>query len=215
MNILFCVPGRGFSSVFLQRWTLTLLGLERDGHNCKLAAGESSDLPYLRNKLAGYNARGGRYQLPHALQKDANYDVQIWIDSDQVWLRQDVERLIDLLEQGADIACGLYRTTDLDFPVFVTKEDATKDIRMTAERLESMGEAPFPIFACGMGFVGIRRETLQKIECPWFTPLPTMVEGLIASDSEDVSFFRRAHEAGLSVILDPLLRIGHEKAVII
>ena len=67
--------------------------------------------------------------------------------------------------------------------------------------------------SCGFGFVVIKREGFTKIPFPWFRMLPSKTG--LGDDSEDVSFCRLVRDAGMKIMADGSVRIGHEKTVVI
>lgn len=196
VSITLCTPGHTFSHRFLKCWTQTIRELDERGIPWLWSMGQGSNIVDLRNKVAGGDPKGGKYQLPHG---QSEYSHQVWIDSDQVWSPDDIFRLID---HDLDIVSGCILTTDGDFA-----------LHRNGERLKMISSGLFEVESCGFGFVVIKREAFKKIEYPWFRMLPGK-KGL-GDDSEDVSFCRKAKKAGFKIMADGDVRIGHEKAAVI
>ena len=197
MKVCFCLPGSDFSLNFLKSWTATLSALNHYGIEWQVSGERGSFLAALRNKIAGGDPDKGEYQLPH---DGADYTHQFWIDSDQVWHPADV---LQLLDHGKDIVSACIHTADGDYALH-------KD----GERLKEVSEGLFEVDSCGFGFVCIKREVFQKIAYPWFCHLPAR-DGRLGFDGEDVSFCRKAREAGFSIFADGSCMVGHEKRQII
>ena len=145
-----------------------------------------------RNMLALEAIRGG-------------YDRVLWIDSDQTFDADLMERLNADLDEGWDIVSGLYfsRRAPVE-PVIYKAIDAEK---RTAERfLDYPRDAVFPIAGCGMGACMMRTEVLARMTEPPFSLMPGV--------SEDLSFCVRAHRMGVRMACDSRVKVGHYGAMI-
>jgi GT2 family glycosyltransferase len=49
------------------------------------------------------------------------------------------------------------------------------------------------------------------MEYPWFRPIEKRINEMVDLTMEYVAFCLRAREAGYSVLLDPTIKVGHEK----
>lgn len=67
----------------------------------------------------------------------------------------------------------------------------------------------FEIGACGAGCMLIHRNVFEKIEKPWFEQAPD------GNYLEDVGFCINAGEAGIKIVCDPRIQIGHCKGFIV
>lgn len=161
-----------------------------------LSTDAGCSISHLRNRLAGGDPEQGEYQLPH---RNADYTHQVWIDSDQVWSPDQVLRLV---EHDLDVVSACIKTLDGDYALHIDHK-----------RLEEVPAGLFSVDSCGFGFVVIKRKVFEQIPYPWFRLLPA-VDGL-GDDSEDVSFCRKVRDAGMSIMADGDVIVGHEKAVIL
>jgi GT2 family glycosyltransferase len=50
---------------------------------------------------------------------------------------------------------------------------------------------------------------------PWFRPEFKKIGNAVDFTMEDVAFCLRAQEAGYKIYVDPLVRVGHEKGVVL
>ena len=196
VKLTLCIPGDSYSHNFLRCWTATIRTLDEMGIPWLMSMGQGSNISHLRSKVAGGDPNEGEYQLPH---KNADYTHQVWIDSDQVWEPDDIFRLI---EHDVDIVSGCIKTADGNYA-----------LHRDHKRLDEVPSGLFEVDSCGFGFVVIKRKVFQDIAYPWFRMLPS-TWGL-GDDSEDVSFCRRAREAGYKIMADGDIQIGHEKPFII
>lgn len=196
MRLLFCLPGREFSNNFLRCWTATIRTLDALGIEWMLSTEGGSSISHLRNKLAGGDPEAGEFQMPHA---KADYTHQVWVDSDQVWQPEQVLRLVD---HDLDVVSGCIKTLDGDYA-----------LHREHKRLGELPDGLFEVDSCGFGFVVIKRQVFERIPYPWFRLLPA-VDGL-GDDSEDVSFCRKVRDAGMKIMADADVCVGHEKAVIL
>jgi hypothetical protein len=76
-------------------------------------------------------------------------------------------------------------------------------------------EAPIEVAYTGMGFMLVKRGVLEKLDYPWFKPVGKRIGDMVDFTMEDVGFCLRAKEQGLQVLIDPLVRVGHEKRVVL
>jgi hypothetical protein len=196
LKLLFCLPGREFSTGFLRCWTTTIRTMERLGVEWLVSMEGSSSISHLRNKLAGGDPEQGEYQTPH---RHADYTHQVWIDSDQIW---SPEQILRLVEHDLDVVSGCIRTADGDYA-----------LHRNHERLTEIEPGLFEVDSCGFGFVVIKRQVFEQIPYPWFRLLPA--ETGLGDDSEDVSFCRKVRAAGMKVVADGDVKVGHEKLVVI
>lgn len=156
-----------------------------------------------------------------------DYTHIMWIDSDQVWRNRHFQMLLDADE---DIVCGWYRINGLgdkgicagwyDEKSLIEKngmpllsDTLLKEAPRNEKGLIDLGAvAPqygFPW--TGFGFVLIKRGVFESIPYPWFYDDNIRLGNLISNRGDDISFFKKAHEAGHKVYLHPDCRVGHEK----
>lgn len=89
---------------------------------------------------------------------------------------------------------------------------------MRTETIESMAARTKP-FTCdyvGFGFVMIANGVFENMTYPVFGPkLQTFDNGIQDYCGEDVGFCLDAKELGISILVDPSIRVGHEKMVVL
>lgn len=229
MKVVFCVPGRSFSSRFLQSWTRLMAACTGAGIDVALSNKYSSVVHFARAMCLGADLIKGEEQTPW--QGEVDYDAMVWIDSDIVF---NPEQVMALLQSPNDITCGMYIMEDnkhyavvkewnLDFfrkhahfP-FLTEEDIKK---LKEDGTVTETNPYVEVDYAGMGFMVIKKGVVEKLKYPWFyRPLERIQmengEEWIDMCSEDTAFCHNLKDAGFRVMLDTRIRVGHEKSVVL
>lgn len=138
------------------------------------------------------------------------YDRIMWIDSDMKFQPDLIERLSKRIDDGADLACGLFFTRHIPTEPVIYKsivQDRTPDgidyIR-TEKFLDYPKDDVFRIAGCGFGAVmtttDLIRRVYERFGLPFF-PLPSI--------GEDIAFCWRANQLGAVMVCDSSVRVGH------
>ena len=219
-SLVFCMPGRGCSYVFLKNFVQMAFDLVQHGVSIQISQDYSSMVNFARCKCLGANVLRGPDQIPW--DGKLKYDYQLWIDSDIVF---KTEQLLQLVLMEKDIAAGWYMTEDgqttsvahwLDEDNFRNNGGV-----MNHETGETMSKRkkPFTVDYTGFGWVLIKKGVWEheEMKYPWFAPKMQVFESGDVQDmcGEDVSFCLDALEAGFEIWCDPTIRVGHEKTRII
>ena len=233
--IVFCLPGRGCSYIFLKNFVQLWFDMVQNGMSIQISQDYSSMVNFARCKVLGANVLRGPKQVPW--DGKLTYDYQLWIDSDIVFDTQKFWQLCDLAV-GADtvdaegntvkgeekgIVAGWYATEDgqtTSVAHWLEEEDFRKNGGvMNHETVETMGKRkkPFTVDYTGFGWVMIKNGVFEKLEYPWFAPKMQQFESGEVQDmcGEDVSFCLDAQDEGYEIWCDPRIRVGHEKTRII
>ena len=219
-SLVFCMPGRGCSYVFLKNFVQMAFDLVQHGVSIQISQDYSSMVNFARCKCLGANVLRGPDQIP--LDGKLKYDYQLWIDSDIVF---KTEQLLQLVLMDKDIAAGWYMTEDgqttsvahwLDEDNFRNNGGV-----MNHETGETMSKRkkPFTVDYTGFGWVLIKHGVWEheEMKYPWFAPKMQVFESGDVQDmcGEDISFCLDELEAGFEIWCDPRIRVGHEKTRII
>ena len=218
--IVFCLPGRGVSYIFLKNFVQICFDLVQMGASIQISQDYSSMVNFARCKCLGANVLRGPDQLPW--DGKLKYDYQLWIDSDIIF---NTEKLLQLVLMDQDISCGWYCTEDgrtTSVAHWLEEDDFAKNGGvMNHETLETMAKRkkPFTVDYTGFGWVLIKHGVFEdeKIKYPWFAPKMQVFESGAVQDmcGEDVSFCLDAIDAGYEIWVDPRIRVGHEKTRVI
>ena len=222
MKVVVALPGRTFSGTFLIRWSETLLELTRRGYQVIVTNEYSSFVTFSRMKTLGLDVLRGAEQKPFGGQ--VNYDVWLTIDSDIIFTPDQILELIKDTEKYP-VVSGFYKMKDLTHYACVKEWDVEyfkQNGTFQFMKVEDVEGAPkyLPVAYNGMGFFACRREVLEKLKYPYFSyPLIEIEgkDGILMRDmcSEDVAFCKNLIDAGIEVIVNTTLRVGHEKTLVI
>lgn len=213
MRVIFCFPGREFSDLWVRSWTDTVTTCGSNGIEWAFSMAYDPVVYYARNRVLGGNNTSGRTQKPFGGQID--YDYQVWIDSDMVWRGEDVLRL---LAHGKPIVSGAYPMANPnEFPI-VESLDYDRLLEQGSFRFMGRDEIgartdPFPVSYVGFGFMAIARGVIERMEYPWFRPMWVDKGDFLEFTAEDVGFCWQAQQLGEQIIVDPTIRIGHQKSI--
>lgn len=214
-TLVVCIPGREFSGRFFDAWNAFTDRCRELGIRLVVSRAYDAVVYYARNKVAGGDVRRGPRQAPFGGEVD--YDYMLWIDSDVVFRFEDFQRL---LAHGVDVAAGLYLMADNTH--FAAVEHMDEERFQREGRFEFLSPAKLaarqglvPVDYCGFGFVLVRRGVFERLEYPWFRPIYMEMGACREFTSEDVGFCMLAKQAGVSILVDPKVVVGHEKAVVL
>lgn len=167
----------------------------------------------------------GRDVIAATFRNETGFDMLLFIDADIEPTTADVASVYNLCHQGAAVACGAYRHKNPE-----SKRQAW--VKGKLEDVSNFSE-PFEVDYAGTGFMCIRRDTFDKLEelhPDWVYdegfPLEEKKEGAMRCVgffqdpiedselgrfklSEDYFFCKRVREAGMKVMMDPAIELGH------
>ena len=215
LTVVACIPGREFSGRFFDAWNEFAERCREVGVRLIVSRRYDAVVYYARNRVAGGDVRRGPKQAPWGGEVD--YDYMLWIDSDVVFRFEDFQAL---LAHKVDMVGGLYLMADNQrYAAVEHMDDALFQEQgefefLTPAKVESR-TGLVPVDYCGFGFVLVRRGVFEKLEYPWFRPITVEICGCSEFTSEDVGFCLMAKKAGLQMMIDPEVVVGHEKAVVL
>ena len=167
----------------------SLASLDKVGE-CGIAFQISSLIYTARNKLAMI-----------AIEKECDY--VLWLDSDMVFPRDTLKRMLENKDKG-DIITGMYfRRVEPYHPCLFSKLDINDEGGATEDQKE-IPNGFFEVEGCGFGCVltpvNVFIDVLTKFG-DMFSP--------ISSVGEDLSFCWRARQCGYKIVCDPSIPLGH------
>lgn len=215
MRVIFCLPGKTISHQYFNSWNSTIHELAK--HNIAYAYCMDYDpvVYYTRNRILGGDNTKGKDQLPWQGQID--YEYQIWIDNDIVWKPDDVLKLI---KHDKPIVSGCYHMANgHSYPIVETLDFEHLENYGTFQFMNdhqlSQKTEPFNVSYVGFGFVVIKKGVIESMEYPWFHPRWISNNKFHDFCAEDVGFCWTAKEKGIEILVDPTVRVGHEKITIL
>jgi hypothetical protein len=212
--MVFCVPGREFSGRFLDCWTALISGCGKLGIEFSVSREYDPVVYFARNKVAGGDVRRGKKQVPW--DGKVPYDFMLWIDSDVVFRVEDV---VELLKCNADIVSGLYLMQG--GRSFAAVEHLDEEVFQRGGRFDFLtpeqvaNRDVFEVGYAGFGFTMIKHGVFERLEYPWFRPIFMQMGDCFDFTGEDVGFCMQAKKAGIKVLVNPKVIVGHEKFVVL
>ncbi len=238
-TIVFCLPGRGVSYVFLKNFVQLCFDMVQNQMSIQISQDYSSMVNFARCKCLGANVLRGPDQIPW--DGKLKYDYQLWIDSDIVFTSEKFWQLCDLAvpeesvnEDGSTndevlmdraITAGWYSTEDgrtTSVAHWLDEDDFRNNGGvMNHEMVDGISKRnkPFTVDYTGFGWVMIKKGVFEhpEMKYPWFAPKMQVFESGAVQDmcGEDVSFCLDAIDAEFKIWCDPRIRVGHEKQRVI
>lgn len=214
-NIIFCIPGHTFSNRFLSCWTNLVFWCIKNNINPILSTGVDSNVYFVRSKILGGSTLRGVNQKP--FNGTVNYDYIMFIDSDVIFKPEDLEKLLLMNE---NICCGAYLMNGgTHYPIvkeFNNKyflENGSFEF-LSLQNLREYKE-PFNVEYCGMGFMLIKKNIIEQLEYPWFyAKMFDFGNNIKEFTSEDVSFCMSLTKKNYNIVINPQVRVGHEKTIV-
>lgn len=222
MNIVFMIPGYTFSSEWVNSFSHTLAWCTAQRINWAWKTCRSNNIYQVRNLALEPDWNGGQRQKVFG-KSNIDYDYLMWLDSDQVWTPYDVAAL--LKHKDKPIVGGWYSMQiDADCPfVRACCGRWNKDPQYFTGK--EMAEMPvdkdglIDVDYNGFGFMLIQKGVFESLDYPWFTP--EWNEGIEKKVGmkwdvipDDAAFCIKAQEGGYRILVDPEIRVGHQKPAI-
>jgi hypothetical protein len=221
-KVIVALPGRTYSGRFMMNLLNTMMVMKSRGYDVILTNEYSSYVTFSRMKTLGLDVLKGVDQKPFDGKID--YDVWLTIDSDIVFTPEQVIELIEDTNTHP-VVSGVYRMEDMKHYACVKEWNVDYFKKMGTfqfVKVDDFERAPKFVSVAynGMGFFACRKEVIEKLKYPYFSyPLIEIEgkDGVIIRDtcSEDVAFCKNLTDAGMEIIVNTTLRVGHEKTLVI
>ena len=221
-KVILALPGRTFSGRFMMNFVNTVMTLKTKGYDIAISNEYSSYVTFSRMKTLGHDVLRGVDQVPFDGKLD--YDVWLTIDSDIIFTPEQVIELIEDTETHP-VVSGLYRMEDMTHFACVKEWNVDyfkKFGSFQFMKVDDFEKAPKFVSVAynGMGFFACRKGVIEKLKYPYFSYPLIEIEGkdgnvLKDTCSEDVAFCKNITDAGIEVIVNTTLRVGHEKTLVI
>jgi hypothetical protein len=215
LTVVFCLPGSSYSGKFLECWTGLVSFCLLNNIRPILIQRQSCNIYFVRNMCLGADVSRGKDQKPFDGKLD--YDYLMWIDSDCLF---NPQQFMKLLSHDKDIVSGIYLMEGGTAFASVINWDEEYFKRnhcfqfLTPNDLQGK-EDLIEVSYTGMGFMLIKKGVFESMEYPWFRPIEKRIGEMVDFTTEDVGFCLTAREKGFSVWIDPQVRVGHEKKVVL
>jgi hypothetical protein len=221
-KVIIALPGRTYSGRFMMNLLNTMMIMKSRGYDVILTNEYSSYVTFSRMKTLGLDVLKGIDQKPFDGKID--YDVWLTIDSDIIF---SPEQVIELIEDTNThpVVSGVYRMEDMKHYACVKEWNVDYFKKMGTfqfVKVDDFERTPKFVSVAynGMGFFACRKEVIEKLKYPYFSYPLIEIEGkdgvtIRDTCSEDVAFCKNLTDAGMEIIVNTTLRVGHEKTLVI
>lgn len=146
------------------------------------------------------------YESRNTLAKQCitgDYDGVLWLDSDMVFDRDVLTKMLAHAQAGREFVTGLYFRRRPPFTPVLFRDLSVED-NAHWEGYEDYPDELFEVAGCGFGCCYTSKNLLLDIllnHQTWFTPM--------VHAGEDVAFCVRARDLGHKIWCDPSIKCGH------
>lgn len=216
MKIILCIPGKSFSNRFLLATIQLVKECQEAGIELAVANSSNTVVSFARNGCLGGNALAGRNQKPFG--GNVEYDYLLWIDSDIIFDMVAIKKLINAAKKYGGVVSGVYKMSDNRHFSVCKKMDCDyleKNGSYEFLTAETMPKEPFSAAGIGLGFCMMKYGVVESLQYPWFRH--NAIESGPVHDflSEDLSFCGSVRASGHTITVDPSIRAGHLKPMIL
>jgi len=214
-RVIFCLTGTTFSGKFLDCFSEILVYCIQSNIQFAISRKESPVVYFVRNMCLGGDVLKGENQKPFDGKID--YTHLMWIDNDIIFTPQQFQKLLDY---DRDIVSGVYLMSDMTH--YATVENWDEEVFkkhgsfkfLKPSDLENKKDL-LEVAYTGFGFMLIKKGVFESLTYPWFRPVFHSIGTAKDFSSEDASFCKMIIEKGFKIYIDPQLRVGHEKKMVI
>jgi hypothetical protein len=214
-SIVFCLTGNNFSGKFLDCFMDVIVYCMHSNIKFAMSRQESAVVYFVRNMCLGGDVLRGVEQKP--FNGKVNYTHLMWIDNDIIFTPQQFQRLLDY---DKEIVSGVYMMANRIH--FATVKEWDEEVFKKNGHFNFLKEEDLKnktglieVAYTGLGFMLIKKGVFESLNYPWFEPLFHTIGNTRDFSSEDVSFCMKVKEKGLKIYIDPQLRVGHEKKMVL
>lgn len=214
-KVVFCLTGATFSGNFLDSFVELTNYCMQNGISFAISRRESPVVYYVRNMCLGGDTLRGPKQKP--FNGNLDYTHLMWIDNDIIFSPNQFKTLLD---HDKDIVSGIYMMSDKKN--FATVENWDIEYFKKNGAFQFLNEDSIKqrkglidVAYTGLGFMLVKKGVFESLEYPWFQPIFHEIGTARDFSSEDTSFCKMIREKGFNIWVDPQIRVGHEKKVIL
>lgn len=204
INVVICTPGHSLMGIYVKSLLALIDRLKQEGLSVAWSNEYSSHVADAREMtLSGTNQNLINENRP--FHGNITYDTLLWIDSDIAFNPEDAVKLV---KSDKKIISGAYMLASGE--VMAYKELLGRAYNY--DEVINMTE-PVQIAGCGFGFVAVKAGVFESLTRPWFqSALVETKDGItFPMMGEDLSWCKRATDAGFEIWFDPTVRVTHHK----
>lgn len=215
ITIVFCLPGPSFSKEFLCCWSELLLWCTQNNIRPIMSSHYDAVVYYVRNKCLGGDVTKGIHQKP--FDGKIPYNFLMWIDNDVIF---SVDNFKKLLQRNLPIISGVYMMQNNINYATVKNWDEKKFEETGSFEFAKPSDfisitEPVEVDYTGFGFFLAKYGVFETLEYPWFRPIFYKFGNCYEFCSEDVGICQLLKAKGHKIFIDPTVRVGHQKKVIL
>ena len=215
IKIIFCLPAFSFSRNFFNSFINLVDYCYKRNIQFIVSQHYSPVVYYARNLCLGGDVLRGENQKP--FNGEIDYSHLMWIDYDIVFTSQQFQTLLDY---DKNIVSGIYMMGDGKHYATVENWDESyfkKNGAFQFSTVEDFRDCKglISVGYTGLGFMLVKRGVFESLKYPWFQPVFHEIGDCRDFSSEDVSFCKMIKKKGYNVYIDPQIRVGHEKKVVL
>jgi len=213
--VVFCLTGDNFSGKFLDCFMECITFCMQSNIKFAVSRCQSPVVYYVRNMCLGGDVLRGENQKP--FDGKVNYTHLMWIDRDIIFTPQQFQKL---LSYDKDIVSGVYMMGNRIHLATVEKWDEEYFKKSGAfeflkpEDLKNKTQL-INVAYTGLGFMLVKKGVFESLEYPWFRPIFHTIGTAKDFCSEDTAFCQLAREKGFKIYVDPQMRVGHLKSIVL
>lgn len=212
LRFVFCVPGNSFSNIFVPCILRTAIYFGQQGWGFRYKTDYTANIFAVRTLLMKGSGYKKKEDFDTPFFNEDEYDYMMWIDSDMVWVPEQIHRMLnhkfDICTGVTQLGAGrtnIGKSLDEDYlgEHGIWEDYNIDDIRSRVD--------PFECAFAGFAFILIKRGVFEKVGFPWFKPRYAKAWDREVLLAEDISFCLEARDKGFKVMCDPTVELGHEK----
>lgn len=215
VDYVFCLPGKTFSSKFLESWTNSVIFLMKQSTSWIFTIHYTPIVSFTRNDMIRFDFRSVEkdFKKNEPFENKIEAKKIIFIDHDMVWKPEDLEKI---LKSKEDIVSGFYKKNNIDL---YNRHELCAQIKnkwLTEDDIKDEKKL-IKLDGVGFGFIAINFEVFKKISFPWFESFTVFNKEVneFYGIGEDVYFCEKAKSYGYKIYGDPTIKLGHEKTKIL
>lgn len=213
VDVLIATPGNVFSNFFIKSLLDTTNELNRLGISFRWL-NAYSPLVHEARELTLASSFLDNPNINSPLDNLINYKKIIFIDSDIVWKPED---FLNLYNSKFFIQSGVYYSPNSSEYSNISLKSNVYDDNLNNILIDS--KEIFETAFVGLGFIAIKQGIFEKLERPWFTFVNVNFNFNNTNYSmplgEDFTWCLRVRELGFTINVDPKIKVGHIKSIII
>jgi len=213
IDLIITLTGSSFSGMFLDSFIKIIQYLVEKNITFKYNRAQGSFIQHTRDQQFGLSNCIGEYS--NVFGGNFDYKYILSIDSDNL---VSGEQILKLMNHNKDIV-GFSYLQPSGYLACCEKYDweyfhSHKGHRMlTLQDLEDRKDILIPVEFLGFGCLLIKKGVFESIPIPHFASEIERNGNYIGICGEDVSFCKKAKDAGYQILLDPSEIISHEKLI--